>query len=63
MPGSRAMKEVLMCNEGKTRKVAGTKQATGPAQGESKQYNQTGKKYTGPNYPDKDPHVSTGKNL
>ena len=63
MPGSRALKELTTCNEGKTRKVAGTKQATGPAMGQSKQYMQTGKKYSGPNYPDKDPHVSTGKPL
>lgn len=53
MPGSRALKEVTYCNEGRTRQIPGTKEKVGKAIGKSKQYQQTGKKYAGPNYPDK----------
>jgi hypothetical protein len=63
MPGSRALKEITLCNEGKTRTIPGTKEKTGSSDFSPKQYKQTGKKYTGPNYPQKDNSVVYTKDI
>lgn len=47
MPGSRAMKEKLMCSPS-NHKGPGKESVSKP---KNKQYNQTGPKATGPNYP------------
>lgn len=59
MPLSRALKNTMRSAKGPGRISVDSKTNPGPNDGTVKQYKQTGKKYTGPNYPDKDTHIIT----
>ena len=51
MPLSRALKEKTTCSPANERKVASRSMTEKAPKPTTKQYNQTGKKDTGPNYP------------
>lgn len=58
MPGSRALKEVTTCTPANERAIMGSPKEKAPM-GKDKQFNQTGPKATGPNYPQW--HLGSGK--
>lgn len=49
MPGSRALKEITLCNEGRSKPVGGKKESAPVTN--SKQYVSPKASNTGPNYP------------
>lgn len=59
MPLSRALKEVTTCSPANEKKVESRSMSEKAPKGKSKQFNQTGSKDTGPNYPQW--HLGKGK--